>query len=125
MLTTGLTYTSETTVRDENTAMALGSGDLPVFATPAMVALMENAAMNAVAPELEEGSTTVGGYVGASHLAPSPIGARITATAVLTGVEGSKLTFEVKAFQGDRLIGEAEHVRYIVSKEKFVAKLSQ
>ncbi len=125
MLTIGLTYTSETTVRGENTAMALGSGDLPVFATPAMVALMENAAMNAVSQELEEGSSTVGGFIEVSHLAPSPIGAKIAATAVVTEVEGRKLTFDVKAFQDDKLIGEGKHIRFIVNKERFVEKLTQ
>ncbi len=123
MLVTGLKYTSETTVREENTAVALGSGNLPVFATPAMVALMENAAMNAVAQELETGSTTVGGLIETSHLAPSPLGATVRATAELIQIDGRKLTFTVKAFQVEKMIGEGRHVRFIVDKEKFISKL--
>ncbi len=125
MLKLGLTYTSETIVDNSNTAVALGSGDLLVFATPAMVALMENAAMNAVASELEDESTTVGGFIETSHIAPSPIESKITATAVLTGIEGRKLTFDVKAFQGAKLIGEGKHIRFIVNKNKFIEKLQQ
>ncbi len=123
MLIKGLEFTSETTVGEGNTAIALGSGDLPVFATPAMVALMENAAMNAVVPELSEGDTTVGGLIEVSHLTPSPVGAVITATATLESVEGKKLTFSVNARQGDKLIGEGRHVRFIVGREKFLSKI--
>ena len=75
MITEGLTHTSTVIVSDADTAQTLGSGDMPVFATPALVALMENAAMKAVAPHLPEGSTTVGGFIETSHLAPSPVGA--------------------------------------------------
>ena len=106
---TGLTYTSTVTVSEENIAATMGSGDLEVFATPAMVALMENAAMNAVVGELPEGATTVGA---------------VSATAVLKEVEGRKLTFEVHAKDSKGVIGEGMHVRYIVDREKFMSKLS-
>ena len=76
----GLTYTSTTQVTPENTALTMGSGDLPVFATPAMVALMENAAMNAVKDQLEEGSSTVGASIQIVHTKPSGIGETVTAT---------------------------------------------
>ncbi len=79
----------------DNTAASMGSGDLPVFATPAMVALMENAAMQAVAGKLPEGATTVGAEMNVTHIKPSGLGAAVTATAVLTAVEGRKLTFNV------------------------------
>lgn len=122
MLETGLTYTSRLTVGNENTAIALGSGDMPVLATPAMMALMENAAMLAVAPALEEGDTTVGGHIESSHLRPTPVGAEVSATATLEKVEGRKLYFNIIAHQGDVVIGEGTHLRFIVSREKFLAK---
>ena len=102
---------------------AMGSGDLDVFATPAMVALMENAAMTAVASELPEGSTTVGAEMNVTHIKPSGLGAEITATAVLTEVEGRKLTFNVGARDAEGMIGEGIHIRYVVDRAKFMAKL--
>ena len=122
MLETGLTYTSRLTVGNENTAIALGSGDMPVLATPAMMALMENAAMLAVASELEDGDTTVGGHIESSHLRPTPVGAEVSATATLEKVEGRKLYFKIIAHQGDKIIGEGTHLRFIVNREKFLAK---
>ena len=122
MLESGLTYTSRLTVGNENTAIALGSGDMPVLATPAMMALMENAAMLAVASELEDGDTTVGGHIESSHLRPTPVGAEVSATATLEKVEGRKLYFKIIAHQGDVVIGEGTHLRFIVSREKFLAK---
>ncbi|CCY81028.1 thioesterase [Prevotella sp. CAG:1185] len=123
MLETGLTHTSSLTVTEALTAKAMGSGDLPVLATPAMMALMENAAMTAVAPELPEGSTTVGGHIESSHLKPTPVGAEVKAEATLTKVDGRKLYFTVKAMQGDTIIGEGTHLRFIVDREKFMSKL--
>ena len=123
MLETGLTYTSRLTVGNENTAIALGSGDMPVLATPAMMALMENAAMLAVASALEEGDTTVGGHIESSHLRPTPVGAEVSATATLEKVEGRKLYFKIIAHQGDKIIGEGTHLRFIVNREKFLAKI--
>ena len=123
MIHEGLTHTSTLTVSDEDTAMAIGSGDMPVLATPRMMALMENAAMLAVAPELEEGCTTVGGHIESSHLKPSAIGAEVTATAALTKVDGKKLYFNVVAKMGEDIIGEGTHLRFIVDKEKFLSKL--
>lgn len=119
----GLTYTSTLVVSEEHVAAVMGSGDLHVYATPAMVALMENAAMLAVAEHLPEGSTTVGAMVNTSHVKPSPIGDTIKTTAVLTEIEGRKLTFSIKAEDSKGIIGEAMHVRYIVDREKFMSKL--
>lgn len=121
---TGLTYTSTITVSKENTAITMGSGDLEVFATPSMVSLMENAAMNAVAGELPEGSTTVGAMMNTTHTKSSAMGDTVSATAVLKEVEGRKLTFEVQAMDSKGVIGEGIHVRYIVDKEKFMSKLA-
>ena len=123
MLVEGLNYTSRTEVTLANCAVTAGSGDLEVFATPSMVALMENAAMNAVAAALPEGSTTVGAQMNTTHIKPSAIGAEVTATATLTAVEGRKLTFAVKAEDDKGTIGEGTHVRYVVDKVKFMAKL--
>ena len=118
-----MTFTSEAVVTSLNSAAAMGSGDLPVFATPAMVALMENAAMNAVAPVLPQGSTTVGAEMNTTHVKPSAIGARVQATATLAAVEGRKLTFVVEASDEGGVIGKGTHVRFIVDKERFMAKL--
>lgn len=120
---TGLSHISQLTVAPQHTAKALGSGDLLVLATPQMVALMENAAMLAVAPELPEGSTTVGSMINTSHLRPTPVGSTIKATATLTAAEGRKLTFTVKAEDEKGLVGEGTHVRYIVDIQKFMSKL--
>lgn len=123
MLEKGLSASSETTVCEQNTAAVMGSGDLPVFATPAMVALMEHAAMKAVAAELEEGATTVGAEMNVTHIKPSGLGAEITATAVLTAVEGRKLTFNVGARDAEGMIGEGVHVRFVVDRTRFMAKV--
>ena len=88
-----------------------------------MVALMENAAMMAVALHLDEGDTTVGSMISTTHLKPSKIGRSISAIAELTEVEGRKLTFKITAYDADVVIGEGDHVRYIVNREKFLSKL--
>lgn len=119
----GKCYTSQTIVTADKCASTVGSGDLDVFATPAMVALMENAAMLCVASDLEEGSTTVGSAITTSHLRPSPIGATVEATATLTAVEGRKLSFKVVATDEKGVIGEGEHTRFVVDRVKFMAKL--
>ncbi len=123
MIQEGLTHTSQLTVSEAVTAIEMGSGDLPVLATPAMMALMENAAMLAVAPHLPEGCTTVGGHISASHIKPTPIGETVTATATVTKVDGKKIEFEVKAQWGDILLGEGSHLRFIVDREKFMSRL--
>lgn len=123
MLEKGLKATSTVVVSEKNTACTMGSGDLEVFATPSMVALMENAAMRAVAAALPEGSSTVGSEMNCSHIKPSKVGATITATAVLTEVEGRKLTFTVGAVDEQGIIGEGVHVRFVVDRERFMAKL--
>ncbi len=123
MLEIGLSAQSSVKVDDNNTAIALGSGDLMVFATPAMIALMENAAMIAVAAQLEEGSTTVGTAMNSSHIKASGIGAEIVATATVTSFEGRKITFKVEARDADGPIGEGEHTRFVVDKTKFMQKV--
>ena len=123
MLEIGLKYESVVEVTSSNSAKTMGSGDMDVFATPSMVALMENAAMMAVASALPEGSATVGTQINTSHIKASPIGATITASAQLTEVEGRKLTFAVKAWDEKGVIGEGVHTRFVVDRERFLSKL--
>ena len=123
MVEVGLKHTSELTVTDAVTAIRMGSGDMPVLATPAMMALMENAAMLAVADELPEGSTTVGGHIASSHLRPSKIGDVVRAVAEVTKVDGRKIEFKVSAYSGDVLLGEGTHLRFIVDRERFMSKI--
>ena len=123
MLKRGLKYESRVTVSAANTALALGSGDMEVFATPAMVALMENAAMMAVADCLPEGSTTVGIEISTSHLKASAVGAVVVAEATLEEVDGRRLLFSLKAWDDAGVIGEGKHTRFIVDRERFLSKL--
>ena len=123
MIEIGLKHISEMQVTGNITAAAMGSGEMEVLATPAMTALMENAAMLAVAPHLQEGYTTVGGHIETSHLRPSKIGQHVTATAVVTKVEGKKIEFKVEAHCGDTLIGEGTHLRFVVERKKFIERL--
>lgn len=120
-----LTHTSTLIVEHCHTALALGSGDLEVVATPAMVALMENAALKAVENHLPEGSTTVGSQIETTHLRPSPVGATLSATATLTAIDGRKLTFHIEAADEKGIVGQGTHTRFIVDRQKFLAKLSQ
>ena len=122
MLTTGIKGKQELVVTKENTAKAMGSGTLEVFATPAMIALMEKTAYESVAPELEEGSGTVGTALNVKHVAASPMDMKITCESELVKVDGRALTFSVKAYDEKGLIGEGEHERFIIYNEKFQAK---
>lgn len=118
-----MTYTSTIIVAEQHLACTVGSGDLPVLATPMMVALMENAAMLCVQPELAEDESTVGSQIAVSHVKPTALGKNVSAKATLLSREGRKLTFHVEAHDEDGLIGEGEHTRYIINKEKFLSKL--
>lgn len=120
---TGLTYTATLTVTNAHLALTVGSGELPVLATPALSALMEEAAWKAVAPALEAGSTTVGGEICLTHKRPTACGKTVSATATLTAVEGRKLTFHITASDEKGEIGEASHLRFIVDSARFMAKV--
>ena len=122
-MNTGLSFTATMRVASEVTAEYIGSGDLAVLATPAMCALMENAAMMAVAQHLEEGQTTVGTALNIEHSRATKVGAVVTATAVLTEVNGRELKFNIAARDEVGVIGEGTHTRFIVNREKFMAKL--
>lgn len=113
---------AEAVVVEANTAAAVGSGLLPVFATPCMIALMENAAVNAVQSDLEEGQGTVGTHLDVSHDAATPLGMKVWAEAELTAVDGRKLTFTVTAYDEAGPIGKGEHQRFIIQNDRFLAK---
>ena len=123
MIEVGLKHSSELTVTEAVTAISVGSGDMPVLATPMLLALMENAAMLAVKEALPEGCTTVGGHIASSHLKPSKIGDVVRAEAEVTKVEGKKIEFKVAAYSGEVLLGEGTHLRFIVEREKFLSRL--
>ncbi len=123
MIEMSLKHTSELTVTEAVTAIKMGSGDMPVLATPAMLALMENAAMLAVANKLPEGSTTVGGHIKSSHLKPSKLGEKVSASAEVIKVEGKKIWFNIKAYSGVSLLGEGTHLRFVVDKVAFMSRL--
>ena len=119
----GLTGTAATIVRETNTALAMGSGSLLVFATPSMIARMEQAACNAVAACLDDESSSVGTLINITHDAATGMGKKVTATATLKEVQGRKLIFEITAADEDKQIGKGTHERFIINKEKFMAKL--
>ena len=122
----GLTYTSFLDVTADKLALSVGSGDLPVLATPAMMALMENAAMMAVAAHLPEGSTTVGSEISSTHLRPTLEGGKVSATAELLSVDGRRLDFTVQAQDADgNLLGKGTHTRYVVDSLRFMEKLKK
>ena len=121
-LTIGSKGRAEALVTEANTAAAVGSGLVPVFATPYMIALMENAAVNAVQTGLEPGQGTVGTRLEVTHDAATPVGMKVWAEAELTAVEGKKLTFAVKAFDEAGPIGGGVHERFIITVDRFLAK---
>mgnify|MGYP001272777749 CR=1 FL=1 len=124
-LKTGIKGQAQVKVVEENTAKIMKSGALPVFATPAMVALMEEASCMALKDYLEEGEGTVGIKLDISHIAPTALDDVVTAIATLDKIDGKKLDFSVKVFHGETLVGEGEHSRFIVNEEKFLAKLKK
>ena len=118
----GITGTQTITVTEELTAQALGSGGLPVYATPAMIALMENTASRSVAKELAEGQGTVGTLIQVSHVSATPVGMEVTCETKLTEVDRKRLVFEVKAYDAAGLIGEGIHERFIIENERFLSR---
>lgn len=118
----GMKYTETELVTEQNTAATVGSGLLPVYATPAMIALMEKCASACVAPALEDGKTSVGTLLNVKHVSASPIGMRITCTATLAEIDDRRLVFHVEASDEAGLIGEGTHERFIVDSERFLAK---
>lgn len=116
----GASAEAELVVTDADTAVAAGSGDVPVLATPRLIALCEEATVAAVTADLPEGMTTVGARVDFEHLAPTAIGSRVRARAVLTRVEGRTLTFSIEAADDAGAIGRGMVVRVAVDRERFL-----
>ncbi len=119
----GLYKEIQKTVEMKDTAAAYGSGLVEVFATPAMIALMENTAMQAVMNDLPEGYNTVGSEVNVLHLKATPVGGKVTCSAKLVEVKDRKLFFEVEAKDEEGRIGLGNHTRVIINTERFMAKL--
>ncbi len=119
----GLAFTSKQTVETKHLASSVGSGDMDVFATPAMIALMENAAMLCISKHLEDGQSSVGISIGTTHIKATAPNKEVEATATITIVEGRKVTFTIVARDNDGIIGEGTHERFIVNKDKFLSKL--
>lgn len=119
---TGIIGKEELIVNEMNTAEALGSGSLAVFATPAMIALMEKTARLSVAPFLEDGQSTVGTLVNVKHLSASPVGMKITCRTELKEIDRRRLVFHVECSDEAGIIGEGEHERFIIDEAKFMAK---
>lgn len=122
MIETGIKGQAEALVEREDTAQVVGSGDLLVYATPCMVALMEGAACQSVAPLLAEGESTVGTRMDVRHTSSTPVGMTVRAESVVTDVDGRKITFEIHAFDEAGEIGSAVHERVIIRAERFLEK---
>ena len=121
-VTVGLKGRAETVVSDANTAQAACSGALPVFGTPFMCALMEEAAWKSIAPHLEEGQSTVGTRLDISHDSATPVGMKVWAESEVTQVDGKRIVLNVTAYDEKGLIGKGTHERFIIQNERFVQK---
>ncbi len=124
-LVPGLSSEISITVGVDDTAARWGSGLVPVYSTPALVGLMESAAVKALDGLLETGQTTVGGHIDVRHIAATPVGMVVRARAELTAIEGRKLSFQVQAWDEVEKIGEALHERFVINTEKFIARVSE
>jgi len=122
-LAPGLVGEATLVVEEKHTARHLGSGGVNVLATPIMIALMEEAGRNAVESLLEPGQLTVGAALDVKHLAPTPMGMRVTAHAELLAVDGRMLTFHVEAHDEREKVGEGTHVRAIINLDRFLARV--
>ena len=121
-LKVGLSRTKELMVTEQMTAQAMASGTLPVYATPCMVALMEDTAKDIVAPYLEDGQSTVGTALNIKHVSATPVGVTVRCEATLTEIDRKRLVFEVKAYDTAGVIGEGTHERFIIDCDKFMTK---
>ncbi len=122
MLNTGIKGKQSVTVTGENTAKAMGSGTLDVFATPAMLALMEKTAQESIAPYLEEGQASVGTKADITHDAATPPGMQVTCESELVEIDGRRLVFRVEAYDEAGRIGGGSHERFLIMSEKFQEK---
>ena len=121
-MTIGIKGEARDIVNENNTAATMKSGELRVYATPAMIALMEQAAYKSIADELKDGQGSVGTLMNVQHIAATPVGMQVRAESELLAVEGRKLTFRVEAFDERGKIGEGIHERFLVDNQKFQQK---
>ena len=124
-ITVGLKGRAETVVKEELTAKACCSGALPVFGTPFLCALMEEAAWRSIAPFLEEGQSTVGTKLNLTHDSATPVGMKVWAESEITEVDGRRIVLKVTAYDEKGLIGQGTHERFIVTNERFLAKTAK
>lgn len=122
MLEVGLEKEIKIVVKNEDTAKHVGSGTLDVLATPRMIALMEECAYKCIGDELDLDSTSVGTLMNIKHLSATPVGMEVCAKAKVTELDGRRIVFKVEAYDETGIIGEGTHERFVVFKEKFVAK---
>lgn len=125
MLTVGIKGREEVIVSEKNSAKTMGSGTLDVFATPSMIALMEQTAWKSVAPHLEEGWGTVGTLLNVTHDAPTPFGMTVWCESELVEVDGRRLVFELAAYDAKGKIGGGRHERFMIQNEKFQSKANK
>ena len=121
----GVSYTHHLKVTEELLACEMGSGSLRVFATPGMIAAMEKAACEALAPYLKPGQTSVGIAINVEHTAATPLGMEVTIEATVTGKEGRRVDFDLVARDEVGVIGHGTHARFIVDSERFQEKANQ
>ena len=124
-VTVGLKGRAETVVNESNTAQAACSGALPVFGTPFMCALMEEAAWKSIAPHLEAGQSTVGTQLNISHDSATPVGMKVWAESEIIETDGKRLTLKVTAYDERGLIGQGTHQRFIITNDRFLAKTAK
>ncbi len=122
-LKVGMKLISTKKVSEKETAANIASGTLPVFGTPYLIAFMEKTSLDILAPYLDEGESSVGTIVNIKHLRANKIGDEVTCESIITNIDGKRFTFDVKAMYGDVVIGEGSHERFVISVEKFLAKL--
>ena len=125
MIKTGIRGEQTETVREEITAARMGSGELPVLATPAVIALAEKTAWRSVADELEDGQGTVGSRLDIAHIAPTPIGRDVRCETELTEIDGRRLVFAVTVFDDRGKVAEGTHERFIIDNKKFMEKANR
>lgn len=124
MLNQGIKNTLKVTVTHDKTAKVMGSGTLDVFATPAMVALMEQTAAESVQPHLDNGITSVGTKINVEHLSADPVGMEIICESTLTDVNNRLLCFDIICYDKAGIIGKAYHERFLIKSESFMNKTS-